>query len=65
MVTRRELLLKTVGVAVCSSLELNSFAGIKDTSLNVPSWDFLKEGDVIDVIAPSSPIDDPQERYKK
>lgn len=65
MVTRREFLLKTTGVAVCSSLDFNSFAGIKGTPRNMPSWDFLKEGDVIDVIAPSSPIDNPQERYKK
>jgi muramoyltetrapeptide carboxypeptidase len=28
-------------------------------------WEFLKEGDSIDVIAPSSPVDNPQERYIK
>lgn len=65
MVTRREFILKTAGVAVCSSLEFSSFAGTRDTQLNAPSWDFLKEGDVIDVIAPSSPVYEPQECYKK
>ncbi len=32
---------------------------------NAPAWDFLVPGDVIDVIAPSSPVDNPKERYAK
>lgn len=50
MVICCEFFLKIIGVVVCSLLDFNLFVGIKDILCNMLFWDFLKEGDVIDVI---------------
>ncbi len=60
MITRRCLLKRSGRV-----LALAAFPSLALPRAGTQAWEFLKEGDVISVIAPSSPIDNPQERYAK
>lgn len=58
---RRSFLVGSLTAGSCSLVMDKLFAR------EAPSgqWEFLNEGDSIDVIAPSSPVDNPQERYEK
>ena len=61
MLTRRSFLAASLCGGAHTIFGGNSFASEAGSF----RWEFLKEGDSIDVIAPSSPVDNPQERYIK
>lgn len=64
MLTRRRFLTGLLSLPIAT--ELSGCLSKNDVHDNeiYQTWDFLKPGDIIDVIAPSSPVDDPEIRYQ-
>lgn len=60
--TRRQF---TLGLGALSLVPLARSAAPHNASNSGVAWPFLQPGDTIDVIAPSSPVDNPMARYER